>query len=514
MNLDCSSIVGPDGTALSGDMAARVLDLAGIVVNRNTIPGDQSAFDPSGIRMGTSWITQRGFGKKEVVQLADLIARLLKSCTPYALAGRKGPMRRTKVDYTTLHEVQTAVRDMALAAGIDYEAPSFGFPHFTYLDDPLPEEPFTLLELEGEAEALLRWTTSARTDQMQVGDSVKTMLAIPDGSCPAVLSRIQPGAWDLTLGREHAAAAVTWLRDLSDGYVALGEGDLERKLPGPVVVSVCGGLAEMPEADGDGAGELKPWFLRMPDSKSKALPAFTWDEPEDPPVKETALNATHRELGAKMVPFAGWDMPVWYSSVVEEHNATRNAAGLFDVSHMGVYQVEGPTACAFLDSVVTNEVASLAVGESLYAQFLDPAAAVIDDTMVYRRGEQAYLVVVNASNDDKDWAWLNAVLKGEVAVDAARPGAQAYGLTCTLRNLRDPSEGDEMRVDIALQGPKSREILLALKPGAETAARLEVAALGGCDGRDFRRVGPGREPDGLYRRAGGLRALRPSRKER
>jgi glycine hydroxymethyltransferase len=309
---------------------------------------------------------------------------------------------------------------------------------------------------------------------MQVGESVQTTLALPGGTCPAVISRIQPRAWDLTLGREHAAEAATWLRDLSDGYVALGEGDLERKLPGPVVVSVCGGLAEMPESGGDGAGKLKPWFLRMPDAKSKTLPAFTWDEPQDPPVKQTALNASHRELGAKMVPFAGWDMPVWYSSVVEEHNATRNAAGLFDVSHMGVYQVEGPTACAFLDSVVTNEVASLAVGESLYAQFLDPAAAVIDDTMVYRRGEQIYLVVVNASNDDKDWAWLNGVLKGEVAVDAARPWAQAYGLGCTLRNLRAPSEGDEMRVDIALQGPVSRAILLALKPDGEAAARLKA----------------------------------------
>jgi len=289
-----------------------------------------------------------------------------------------------------------------------------------------------------------------------------------------VLSCIKHGSWDLTLSRDVAGPAVTWLRDLSDGFVALGEGDLERKLPGPVVVRVCGGLAEMPEAGPDGAGELKPWYLRMTATKAKALPPFTWDEPEDPPVKTTALNAAHRALGAKMVSFAGWDMPVWYSSVVEEHNATRNAAGLFDVSHMGVYQVEGPTACAFLDSVVTNEVASLAVGESLYAQFLDPGAHVIDDTMVYRRGEKAYLVVVNASNDDKDWAWLNAVLSGEVAVDIDRPGTLAYGLGCTLRNLRDPSAGDEMRVDIALQGPKSREILLALKPDAETAARLRA----------------------------------------
>jgi glycine hydroxymethyltransferase len=472
MNLDCGSVVGPDGTALSGDMAARILDLAGIVVNRNTIPGDHSAADPSGIRMGTSWVTQRGFKKEQVIELATLISRLLKACTPYSLAGRKGPMRRAKVDPHVLGEVKMAVRDLAIEAGIDFEPADYGYPNFYYPDDPLPEEPFTVIALEGEAEPLLRWATSARTDSLDAGERVQTSLALAEGSCPAVIGREAETGWQLVVAREHAGRAVTWLRDLSDGFVALGEGDLERKLPGPVVVKIAGGTDEMPPAEADGGGELKPWYLRMEPSGADALPSFEWQEPEDPPVKETALHETHKEMGAKMVPFAGWDMPVWYSSVLEEHNATRQAAGLFDVSHMGVYQVEGPSACAFLDSVVTNDVASLEVGESLYAQFLNPQAGVIDDTMVYRHGESEFLVVVNASNDDKDWAWLNAVLAGEVCVDEERPGAQAYGLDCTLRNLRDPSEGEAMRVDIALQGPKSREILLALKPNADAAERL------------------------------------------
>jgi len=474
MNLDCSSVAGPDGTTLSGDMAARILDLAGIVVNRNTIPGDRSAADPSGIRMGTSWITQRGFKKEQVVELATLISRLLKACTPFSLAGRKGPMRRAKVNPTVLAEVKLAVRDLAMDAGIDFEPADFGYPNFYYPDDPLPEEPFTIIGLEGEAEPLLRWVTSARTDRMEAGESLTTQLALAEGSCPAVLSLDKQSGWQLIVAREHAGQALIWLRDLSDGFVELGEGDLERKLPGPVVVRVVGGAAKLPKAEADGGGELKPWYLRMLPAKAEARPAFEWQEPADPPVKETALHETHKAMGAKMVPFAGWDMPVWYSSVLEEHNATRQAAGLFDVSHMGVYQVEGRSACAFLDSVVTNDVSSLAVGESLYAQFLDPSAAVIDDTMVYRHGENEYLVVVNASNDDKDRAWLNAVLAGEVCVDLERPGAQAYGLDCTLRNLRDPAEGEAMRVDIALQGPKSREILLALKPSAADADQLRA----------------------------------------
>ena len=187
----------------------------------------------------------------------------------------------------------------------------------------------------------------------------------------------------------------------------------------------------------------------------------------------TALNETHRALGAKMIPFAGWDMPVWYTSVIDEHLAVRNAAGLFDVSHMGVYQAEGPDAAIFLDTVCGNDVGSLEIGQSLYTHFLTPDASVIDDLLVYRRSKEKYLVVVNASNDDKDRTWLNAVLNGEVKIDNNKPWAKGYGRNVTLKNLRDPKAGTEMRVDIALQGPKSRDILLALGTDQETEKRIK-----------------------------------------
>ncbi|WP_416201755.1 aminomethyltransferase family protein, partial [Thermanaerothrix sp.] len=173
-----------------------------------------------------------------------------------------------------------------------------------------------------------------------------------------------------------------------------------------------------------------------------------------------------------MIPFAGWEMPVWYTSVSEEHLATRQAAGLFDVAHMGVYQAEGPDAGVFLDSVCGNDISALAVGESCYTHFLDPDANVIDDTIVYRRDKDKYLIVVNAANDDKDWAWLNAVREGKVRIDTQRPWARTFGRRVILRNLRDPKEGPDMRVDIALQGPKSRDILLALGCDAETRKRI------------------------------------------
>ena len=205
----------------------------------------------------------------------------------------------------------------------------------------------------------------------------------------------------------------------------------------------------------------------------KALPAFQWQEPETP-LRRTPLYEIHKALGAKMVPFAGWEMPVWYTSVLEEHLATRQAAGLFDVAHMGVYQVEGGDAASFLDSVCSNSCGALLPGESLYTHFLDPDANVIDDTLVYRRTADKFLVVVNASNDDKDRTWLEAVRDGKVRIDNLRPGARTLGYEAVIRNLRDPQAGPDMRVDIALQGPKSQEILLAMGVSADTRKRIQA----------------------------------------
>jgi len=475
-NLDCRSITGPGGATLSGDQAARILDLAGIVVNRNTIPGDRSAVNPSGIRLGTPWITQRGFKEKETKRLAGIIAEVLKACTPYSLSGRKGDLQRAKVDFEALNQARIQVRHLATGMGVDFEPSAHGYPHFYYLDDPAPEGKFAAIEIRGDqAEALLRWASTARPEDVKAGASVRTRMQTPKAAVDVTLTRADSAeTWQITLPASESSLVLAWLRDLSDGFAAFDTADPAKRMPGPVVVRLAKPASALPKAAEDAGGVDKPWFIGVVKGSGKALPELKWIEPPEGEPRKTALNATHRALGAKMVPFAGWDMPVWYTSVIDEHLATRQAAGLFDVSHMGVYQVEGPLACTFLDSVVGNDVAALEVGESLYTQFLTSDAAVVDDTMVYRRGEQTYLVVVNASNDDKDWAWLNAVREGKVMVDRERPWALAFGRDCRLRNLRDPKEGKDMRVDIALQGPKSREILLALGCDAETAGRIRA----------------------------------------
>ncbi|MBN1440275.1 MAG: glycine cleavage system aminomethyltransferase GcvT [Anaerolineales bacterium] len=491
LNVDCKSIRAPDGTPLSGDIAARVLDLAGIVANRNTIPGDPSAGKATGVRMGTPWATQRGLREADMDALAEVITQVLQACHPFQYSGRKGSLLRARIDFTAMEDARIRVRSLAEKAGIDFKPDEHGYPHFYYLDDPLPKKKFTGIAVAGpRAEDFLYWATVNDVYALKTGKRQPTKLPLHGGITEAVLERAGADEFLLTVPSARANLALAWLRALSDGYVRFDD-DLVRKIPGPVRIDLAGGSALMPKAAGPSADATRPYCLAPFSAPAPGpLPEFAWKEPADPPLRFTPLHAAHLALGAKMVPFAGWEMPVWYDSVVEEHLAVRKAAGLFDVAHMGVWEASGDSACAFLDAVCANEVAALAPGQSLYTHLLDPDGKVIDDLMIYRRGNGAYLIVVNAANDEKDWAWVNAVREGKVRIDRDRPGSEAPGRKgAVLRNLRDPASDADRRVDIALQGPKSLEILQALGGDAETKrwisrlARTELcdAVLGGFD---------------------------------
>jgi len=459
MNLACTTVVGPDGSGLSGDMASRILDIAGIVVNRNTIPGDESAADPSGIRMGTPWVTQRGFKETEMKQLADIIADILHSTKPHGRMGADGILRRAKVDFHALEEGKIRVRKLAESAGIDFSASHHGYPHFYYIDDKPEASEWSVLELSGERVRLfLSEVLTSDIEDLEIGESQPTRINTPDGAVDGTLTCLGVYQFQLTIPTKMQGIVTAWLRDLSDGYVAFDE-DVLKKLPGLTVVKVSPAKPSIP-MKGDVVAP-KPYFIGMEVGKGESLPKFQWEEKQSD-LKRTPIFETHKTLGAKIITYAGWEMPVWYTTVMEEHLAVRQTAGLFDVAHMGVFQVEGPDGASFLDSVVANDVSYLSVGESCYTHFLDPDANVIDDLIVYKRGREKMLMVVNAANADKDWAWLNKVKEGRVLVDNQRPWAKVFGRNAILRNLKDPKEGIDMRVDIALQGPRSRQILLGL----------------------------------------------------
>jgi len=457
-NIDTKSVKGKDGAWLSGDLAARILDVAGIVTNRNTIPGDTSALNPSGVRLGTPWITQRGLKEKETRQVADMIADILFSCEPY-YQGRK---LRAKVDFKILEEAKLKIRDLAESAGNDYKVTKHGYPHFYYLDDEADETQSTSSYIISgdKSREFLDYIVSSDIESMDCGNNQPTILYTSEENIPAMVTCDELQSFHLTVPAEKAGLVLTWLRAVSDGYIRVDD-DVLRKIPGPVIVRESDREYDS-IIEGDPYGKDKPFYLGMKEGQGEALPDFNWEEPAKEPIKRTILYDLHQELGARMVPFAGWEMPVRYDSVLEEHNAVRENAGIFDVSHMGIFQVEGPDAMAFLDSVVGNDISSLAVGESAYAHFLDPDGNVLDDTIIYHRFDLEYMIVVNASNEKKVWKWLNDVQAGGVKIDNLRPWAKAYGRRTILRDLKDPKAGKDQRVDLALQGPRSRDILLAL----------------------------------------------------
>ena len=125
-------------------------------------------------------------------------------------------------------------------------------------------------------------------------------------------------------------------------------------------------------------------------------------------LKRTPLRDFHAAHGARLVDFAGWEMPVQYRSILEEHKAVRRAAGLFDVSHMGEVDVRGPDAARFLNHLVTNDVSKLFPGRVLYTPMCQPDGGVVDDLLVYMRGAEDFFLCINAGNIDKDLAWIRA----------------------------------------------------------------------------------------------------------
>ena len=450
-----------EGVPLSGDMAARILDNVGIVLNRNTIPGDKGALNPTGLRLGTVWISQLGFGDAEVDQLAKAIGLTLNACKPYTLMlpGNKKD-RLAKVDFNALQEAREIVRNLRKTE----KRPLIG----------------TVVEVRGKsATQLLHHTLASDIHLLEVGSSQPTHLFGPQLDHDAVLYRLEEDLYHLQMKDEAAALlAWDWLRDLSDGYVDFG--DLQAKLAGPVAVFRLPFAPEDELYDAvdnahrtksvDGVAPIaasKPFFVGAERvTGGEPLPEFVWEEPADPPLKRTSLYDTHVALGGRIVPFAGYEMPVRYTtSVGEEHMAVRNAAGLFDATHMGSFDASGPHVIEFLNTVTANDVTALRVGRSHYTYLMAPDGSVIDDLLVYRLAAERFLLVVNASNNDKNWAWLNAVNNGEVMIDAKRPFAKIQN-PVQLRDLRDPQWGEECLVDMPLQGPKSLDVLLKLADDA------------------------------------------------
>ncbi len=490
-----------EGFPLKGEIAARILDLAGIVVNKNTIPGDADASEASGIRMGTPWLTQRGMGEAEMDKIADLIHRIIVNIKPFTYMGLTGPLWRGKIDLDILEGVKLEVEELAREAEVETPAQGIGYPHYYFLRETSNVKRQTsdvrLLEVFGErATPFLQQVSTNDVSKLRPGESQRSFLLDAQGQLidSIAILRLEPDRW----GRDHYVVRTNpantdrvkaWFRGLADGYILFDEDDIFRKVEGPVVVkdldedaipniqsqisNLKTRISKLKTPSGlslylAGHDALfhvsKPYFVGQKSLESvrpKVEKAeWQWQEVEGE-LKRTCLYEEHLKLTKKVIPFAGWEMPVWYTSVGEEHKAVRETAGLFDVAHMGVLEVAGEHATAFLDAVTSNYVRWIGDGQSQYAYLLDPDGNVIDDVFIYRRAADRYMVIVNASNADKDLAWLNAVNSGACLIDREHPDIEIEG-PAIIRNLKDPLSGEDQRVDLAIQGPNSLAILQSL----------------------------------------------------
>ena len=521
--IDLNPLKSPEGFPLKGEIAARILDLAGIVVNKNTIPGDEDASEASGIRLGTPWLTQRGMRKAEMDKIAELIHHVIVNIKPFSYMGLTGPLWRGKIDLDILEEVKLEVAELASGAEVETPAQGIGYPHYYFLRETSNVKRQTsnvkreasdmgLLEVIGErAMPFLQQVSTNDASKLQPGQSQRSFLLGAQGQLIGSISilRLEPDRW----GRDHYVVRTNptntdrvkaWFRGLADGYILFDDEDIFRKVEAPVVVrdlSEAGnGTLPIPNpqslisnlqpptsnlqpptglslyhAGHDALFHLsKPYFVGQKSLESVRPKVekeeWQWQE-EEGELKRTCLYEEHLKLTKKVIPFAGWEMPVWYTSVSEEHKAVREAAGLFDVAHMGVLEVAGEHAAAFLDAVTSNYVRWIGDGQSEYAYLLDPDGNVIDDLMIYRRAADRYMLVVNASNAEKDLAWLNAVNSGQYLIDREHPDIEIEG-PVVIRDLKDPSSGKDRRVDLAIQGPNSLAILQSLTEDEKLRAKL------------------------------------------
>lgn len=496
--VDLRGLKTSSGEMVTGEVASRILDAAGIVCNKNTIYNDEDAAHPSGIRLGTTWVSQRGMDKAEMKAIADIICRVLFAVRPfhYVSYGKKEP--RGKIDAAALNEARAmCARLVGRAEDGDIgeqKRSKTGSPCLLSLSgDPLRLRSF--LAEAFAADIFLLKPGCAKTSVLldpggRVMDVVAVTMAKDDGKRAEALLAVSP---------ESAPTTGRWLRALSDGYILFDEEDIYAKVHGPVVVR-SEEDKEVPQVLMDAWANISGRIQSLLGKKAQELAVSAGRElisPEKPyfvgcrglqqrrvrqgeefslsnigekggPEKSFLYDRHLRSIPDNyMVEFAGWEMPVRFSSIKEEHEAVRKAAGLFDVTHMGIFEIKGGYAGRFLDVVCTNSIVNLARGKAAYTFLLNEKGNVLDDVIVYRTGDETYMMVANAANSQKVFHWLT-----HINDTGLLPVAGGFVRLEGRADIKDIHDGDCAIVDLALQGQASPGILGSLMEKAGDRGRF------------------------------------------
>ena len=241
--IDLKSVDSVSAYPVWGEPTVRILDLAGIVANKNTIPGDTETALATGVRLGTPWVTQRGLDEEDMDMLAGLIHQIVTNIHPFAYNGLIGTLPRGKIELDVLEEVRRGVAALAEKAGIDFEYAQSDYPHFTTIPEGPGSKPVSLRVTGWRARQFIQQVATANVAELAVGESIVTYLLDRHGELmdEVVVAREEPNDWGqdrylLTPAPESAVQVASWLRGLADGYILFDEGDVYRKVEGPVVV--------------------------------------------------------------------------------------------------------------------------------------------------------------------------------------------------------------------------------------------------------------------------------------
>jgi len=576
--LDLKSIATKTGFQLKGEIGVRILDLCGVVANKNTIPGDTATPEATGIRMGTPWITQRGITEPQLLELADIISGVLKNIKPFMYVGIDGALPRGKIDIDILQDAINRVHKLVCSLGVETNSERlYSYPHnllFNVSDSQnfskQNTQLFSVIYIAGDrAIQFLEESSTNRISCSSERKPVVTLFLDKDGKVisKAVVLRVNTPKGQIgfivLVNPEKKQKILNWFRGLSDGYITFNDDDIFMKVEGPVIVHHYDELDEVIKKEVDKVLKenresingvdfkdvpnienwesikeyidiTKPFFIgqniilnrffkdlfgtRIPelhekssagissssriiherrslsDSGSEHEPQLATEfyvssgaqdfsgseergsrdqgviagrvlnkklfvyQREQKEARKSVLYEEHKKLGAVMTEFAGYRMPLRYGSIIEEHNTVRNAAGIFDLSHMGLVEISGDWATIFLDTVTTNYVAWLKPGESHYSYLLDTDGNVIDDIMVYCIARDRYIIVVNAVNEEKDLLWLAGVNNGRYVIDQKYPFKEIIN-RARIVNLKSSEAGDRAKINLAVQGPASLEVL-------------------------------------------------------
>ncbi len=590
--IDLNKLPNSKPLPVKGEIAARILELCGIVLNKNTIAGDPTAAHASALRIGTPWITQRGYREKEVRELADIITDIILDIKPFFYQGLTGQLPRGKVEHSTIIKGKERVLGLNQSVVLKSDE-KIGYPFmpFTPVRTEKSEYKYSaetevflemnrygLFEISGERPGhFLHQVLTADVINMKAGESLASPLFNADGKLLDFVnifcvSDKNEDKFIMVCNPHRKDMLLEYLRNISDGYVVFDREDVTKKIEGPAniidlqddlllekkfkgllfspkglknaekvlsmnigekggsfkeniylfnVTALNGnryiaavmtedvfkntnsmikesGLAETDPnsillvGKDDELLTIKDFYKKYPqyfksekvyfagepvirevfaaNSKSVSREKFVFEEKEGE-LKRTVLFDWHKKNAQKVIPFAGWEMPVWYTSILDEHNVVRNAAGLFDVSHMGVLEVRGKNVESFLNILTANYASWILPGQSQYSYLFDTEGNVIDDIMLYRKSRDSYMIVVNASNADKDLAWMNYVNSGKAILCSKRSYIN-IDTPVEIRNLKDKSSGSEMRVDISLQGRMALPTLLDIAGAPDRKQRI------------------------------------------